>query len=80
MIGVCVTLVGLVKVADQSGDNHVDEYAALAAISFLASALASYLAIRYAQKPNLSYRLVQLADMVFITALVAITLVAYEVI
>jgi hypothetical protein len=84
MIGVCVTLVGLVKIADPSGHNHVDEYAALAAISFLASALASYLSIRYAQRAELSYRLEQLADMIFIAALLAITLVAtlfaYEVI
>lgn len=85
MIGVCVTLVGLVKVAElRSGNTHVDEYAALAAISFLASALTSYLSIRYTQKTKLSYRLEQLADVIFITALIAITLVAtlfaYEVI
>lgn len=85
MIGVCVTLVGLVKVAEiKSGHNHVDEYAALAAISFLASALTSYLSIRHSQKAKLSYRLEQIADVIFIAALVAITLVAtlfaYEVI
>ncbi|MCP2001258.1 hypothetical protein J2S34_003744 [Nitrobacter winogradskyi] len=56
MIGARVTLVGLVKIADKSGQNHVDEYAALAAISFLASALVSDLSIRYAQK-RLGHRL-----------------------
>jgi hypothetical protein len=85
MIGVCVTLVGLVKVAEARwGHSHVDEYAALGAISFLASSLTSYLSIRYAHKKQLSYRLEQIADVIFITALVAITLVAtlfaYEVI
>lgn len=85
MIGVCVTLVGLVKVAEvRSGHNHVDEYAALAAISFLGSALTSYLSIRYTQKSKLSDWLEQIADVIFIASLVAITLVAtlfaYEVI
>jgi hypothetical protein len=42
MIGVCVTLIGLVKLADaRYGSSHVDEYAAMAAVTFLASALTS---------------------------------------
>lgn len=85
MIGVCVTLVGLAKLAaGRSGQSHVDEYAALAAISFLASSLASYLSIRFLRRSRLSYRLEQIADAIFMFALVAITLVAtlfaYEVI
>ncbi len=85
MIGVCVTLVGLVKVAEiRFGRSHVDEYAALAAISFLASSLTSYLSIRYSRNATFSYRLEQIADVIFIAALVAITVVAtlfaYEVI
>lgn len=85
MIGVCVTLVGLVKVAEaRSSGTHADEYAALAAVSFLASALMSYLSIRFAGKTKLCARLERAADMIFIIALMAITLVAtlfaYEVI
>lgn len=85
MIGICVTLVGLVKIAEvRSGYRHVDEYAALAAISFLASALTSYLSIRHSNKTRLSYWLEQMADVIFIAALVGITLIAtlfaYEVI
>src|SRR6202007_1972336 len=58
MIGVCATLIGLVKLAEQKlGPSHVDEYAALAAVTFLASALASYLSIRYADRPRLSTRI-----------------------
>src|ERR1700750_3034933 len=39
MIGVCATLIGLVKLAESKhGSSHVDEYAALAAVAFLASA------------------------------------------
>jgi hypothetical protein len=85
MIGVCATLIGLVKLAEEKlGPSHVDEYAALTAVTFLASALASYLSIRYSDRPRLSARIEQIADLIFLMGLVGITLVAtlfaYEVI
>jgi hypothetical protein len=85
MIGVCATLIGLVKVAESKiGPSSVDEYAALASIMFLASALASYLSIRYSNRTRLSARIEQFADLIFLGGLVGITLVttlfAYEVI
>lgn len=85
MIGVCATLIGLVKLAEEKlGPSHVDEYAALTAVTFLASALASYLSIRYSDRPRLSARIEQIADLIFLVGLVGITLVAtlfaYEVI
>jgi hypothetical protein len=85
MIGVCATLIGLVKLAEtKRGSSHVDEYAAIAAVTFLASALTSYLSIRYSDRARLSVRIEWLADMIFVCGLVGITLVvtlfAYEVI
>jgi hypothetical protein len=85
MIGVCATLIGLVKVAEvKSGPSHVDEYAAVVGIVFLVSALSSYLSIRYSHRPPLSIRIEQFADAVFLCGLLGITLVAtlfaYEVI
>ena len=85
MIGVCVTLIGLVKLAQQRhGSSHVDEYAALAAVMFLASALTSYLSIRCSERPRRSFRIEQLADITFLCGLVGITIIAtlfaYEVI
>ncbi len=85
MIGVCVTLIGLVKLAEaKNGSSRVDEYAAIAAITFLASALTSYLSIRCAHQTELSARIEQLADVIFLCGLVGLTLVAtlfaYEVI
>ena len=85
MIGVCATLIGLVKLAEEKlGPSHVDEYAALTAVTFLASALASYLSIRYSDRPRLSARIEQIGDLIFLMGLVGITLVAtlfaYEVI
>src|SRR5262249_51833475 len=47
MIGICVTLIGLVKIAEAHiGPSRVDEYSSLAAITFLLSAGLSYVALR----------------------------------
>ena len=85
MIGVCATLIGLAKIAlAKHGTSHVDEFAAIAAVTFLASALASYLSVRFAEQSGRSIRLERLADLIFLCGLVGITLVAtlfaYEVI
>nr|WP_249780366.1 hypothetical protein [Bradyrhizobium sp. dw_411] len=85
LIGVCVTLVGLVKVTEaRAGHSHVDEYTALAAIAFLACAITSYFSLRCAAFTRLSYWLEQVADIIFIGGLIGITaiaaLFAYEVI
>jgi hypothetical protein len=85
MIGVCTTLIGLVKLAEAKyGSSHVDEYAALAAVTFLASALTSYLSIRYADRTELSFHIERVADAIFLCGLIGITIVAtlfaYEVI
>src|SRR5580693_2368596 len=77
MIGVCATLIGLVKLAEEKhGSSHVDEYAALAAVTFLASALTSYLSIRWSNWTKLSGVIEQIADVIFLAGLVGITLVA----
>jgi hypothetical protein len=53
-------------------------------VTFLASALTSYLSIRYSGRPRFSVRIEQLADAIFLLGLIGITLVAtlfaYEVI
>jgi hypothetical protein len=82
MIGGCAALIGLVKLA--GGSSHVDEYAALVSVAFLASALMSYLSIRCADQVRLSARIERIADVIFLSGLVGITMVtilfAYEVI
>jgi hypothetical protein len=83
--GVCATLIGLVKLAEtKHGSSHVDEYAAMAAVTFLASALTSYLSIRYSNRMELSFQIERIADVIFLGGLIGITLVAtlfaYEVI
>ncbi len=77
MIGICTTLIGLVKVAEaKMGPSRVDEYAALAALVFLVSAASSYLSIRYADHAGLSQRYERIADVLFLSGLVSITLIA----
>jgi hypothetical protein len=77
MIGICTTLIGLVKVAEAKiGPSRVDEYAALSALLFLVSATASYLSIRYSDRAELSSRWEKLADQFFLAGLFSITIIA----
>jgi hypothetical protein len=85
MVGVCVTLIGLVKIAEgRIGPSQVDEYVALTALLFLASAVASYVSIRHPEHPRLSTRCERIADQCFLVGLISVTLIAlffaYEVI
>lgn len=85
MIGVCATVIGLVKVMEPDvGPSRVDEYAALAALLFLAGAVASYVSMRNAGKPHTAARYEAVADQCFLGGLVAVTVIillfAYEVI
>ncbi|SDA31742.1 hypothetical protein SAMN02799622_05092 [Methylobacterium sp. UNC378MF] len=77
MVGVCTTLIGLVKIAEGwIGPSHVDEAAALTAVLFLVSAVASYLSIRLGDAGDLSMRLERCADICFVIGLIGLTLIA----
>ena len=83
MIGVCTTLIGLVKILEaRIGPSHVDEYAALTALLFLASAATSYLSMRWPAKASLSAGLEGAADGCFVLGLLSLSLIsllfAYE--
>jgi hypothetical protein len=85
MIGVCATLIGLVKVVElRIGPSHADEYAAMALLIFMVSAVASYVSIRRPGASAWGRRCERLADQCFMLGLVAITLVsiffAYEIV
>ena len=85
MIGICTTLIGLVKIIEaRIGPSHVDEYGALTAMLFLASALASYFSIRHGDRAGVSAWCERIADLAFVAGLVSLTLIAclfaYEVI
>ncbi|CAN5120484.1 hypothetical protein BH10PSE11_BH10PSE11_08650 [soil metagenome] len=77
MIGICTTFIGLVKVVEsRMGPSHVDEYAAIAALLFLISAMSSYLSIRYANLTGLSERCERVADTLFLAGLLSISVIA----
>ena len=84
MLGVCLTGIGLVKVAEAHlGQSHVDEYLALNSVCFLISCICSYSSIRPNNRgTNTRNRLEQIADVFFIIGLVFMTVVsvtfAYE--
>jgi len=85
MIGVCVTAVGLVKIAESHiGPSQVDIYFSLTALNFAGSALLAYLAIRIPDPAQGSTILERMADALFIIgllgAILVATLFAYEVI
>src|ERR1700761_8678915 len=85
MIGVCAPLIGLVKLAEAHiGPSRVDEYAALASLLVLASAVASYISIRHTKQPQVSARCEAIADQCFLAGLISIAVItlffAYEVI
>lgn len=83
MIGICTTLIGLVKVVEgRIGPSRVDELAALTSLFFLVSAVTSYLSIRYVSRPSVSKRMESVADICFLVGLLSIALIglffAYE--
>src|ERR1700744_4264470 len=85
MIGVCATLIGLVKLAEAHiGPSRVDEYAALDSLLFLGSAIASYISIRNPDQPRISERCEAVADQCFLFGLIGLALItllfSYEVI
>lgn len=76
MVGFCTTLIGLVKVAENSiGPSHVDEYSASILQIFLASAGLAYWSLR-TRKPKLSNLLQYFADRLLIVGLVSISVIA----
>ena len=84
MLGICTTLIGLVKVAEPHvGPLPADEYASLTALLFLGSAFASYASLRHRGGKGSRQRLEQGADIAFLLGLVCLAalsiLFAYEV-
>ena len=85
MVGVCVTLIGLVKVAEaRIGPSRVDEYGALVSLLFLAGSFTSYMSLRHPERPRFARTCEKIADRLFLAGLVGLTAVsmlfAYEII
>lgn len=73
MIGLCTTTIGLIKIVEgRIGPSNVDIFIALLGSMFLGSAVLSYASIRTATRPKWSARLEGVADVLFISGLIAI--------
>lgn len=73
MVGVCATLIGLVKVVERGGGlSHVDEYAGCAAVIFVFSAFFAYLAIRAPHRGKIHEAFGTIADLLFVAGLIAL--------
>lgn len=77
MIGVCTTLIGLVKVVEtRIGPSHVDEYVGLVSLLFVLSAIASYVSLRFAGSQRASVRFERIADICFMIGLLGLVIIA----
>jgi hypothetical protein len=73
MVGACATLVGLVKLTElRHGLSDVDEFAGATAVAFVVSALLAHVALRVRKGSTLQSRLAVSADVLFLTAMVAL--------
>jgi hypothetical protein len=72
MVGVCATLIGLVKLTEvRRGLSHIDELAGVTAVLFVFCALLAYLALR-SKRPAWRARLEAAADLLFLIGLAAL--------
>ncbi len=76
MVGVCLTVIGLIRVVITlgKGDTFADDLLASDALLFLTSCLLSYSALR-ARSFRRMHRIERTADVVFIFAMVVMTVV-----
>lgn len=69
MVGVCATLIGLVKINEvRRGLSRIDEMAGVTAVLFVFCALLAYLALR-SKQPRWRARLEATADILFLIGL-----------
>jgi len=76
MVGVCLTVIGLIRVVITLGraDNLADDFLAIDALLFLASCLLSYTALR-SKASDRMHRIERTADVIFIVAMVAMVVI-----
>lgn len=76
MVGVCLTVIGLIRVVITLGraDNVADDLLAIDALLFLGSCLLSYTALR-SKAPGRMRRIERMADVLFIVAMVGMVVI-----
>jgi cytochrome c oxidase assembly factor CtaG len=76
MVGVCLTVIGLIRVVITLGtaDTLADDFLALDALLFLISCLLSYWALR-SRSVHRMHRLERIADGIFIVAMIGMVII-----
>src|SRR5499427_5430141 len=76
MVGVCLTVIGLIRVVITLGtaDTLADDFLAADALLFLVSCLLSYCALR-SRSVHRMHRLERIADAIFIIAMIGLVVV-----
>jgi uncharacterized membrane protein YqjE len=76
MVGVCLTVIGLIRVVITLGkaDTLADDFLAGDALLFLVSCLLSYWALR-SRTLRRMHRLEKIADLIFITAMIGMVII-----
>jgi hypothetical protein len=76
MVGVCLTVIGLIRVVVTLGkaDTLADDFLAIDALLFLTSCLLSYTAMR-SRNLRRMHRIERLADFIFIVAMVFMAII-----
>lgn len=77
MIGICATLIGLIKIAEGSGGgkSRADEAIGVTMLLFLVSAFTSYLSLRDATSAPFAALLERVADWCFIVGLIGLSVI-----
>ena len=77
MIDVSTTLIGLVKVVEgRIGESRVDEFAGIATVLFLMSAVMSFASMRLESRPRAGLAIERVADALFLIGLVCTSAIA----
>lgn len=77
MVGVCLTGIGLIKIAEaRVGPLRVDEYLAIDVLVFVASGLMSYAALRYAGSARKAAKYETVADYLFIVGMLSMAVIS----
>ena len=77
MVGVCMTVISILKISVGSSNSWADEILAIDSLFFIASALLSYVSIRNQLQAN---KYEEWADRIFIFGLVVMTLACFIVV
>ena len=78
MIGVCMTVISIIKVIGVGGERHrIAEILAVDTLLFMVSATFSYISMRYESTAASAARLEKIADLAFMVGLAITTLVGF---